>query len=75
MASKHLSPSPASLFAPGDRVIRYVDGKPLCCTVIMVMDEKQLLIRVDQPPAGYTAPVRSSDVALVSHQVHPGLFM
>ncbi len=75
MASKHLSPQPATAFAPGDQVVRYVNGKPLYCTVVIVMDETQLLIRVDQWPAGYTAPVRTSDVALVSHQPQPGLPM
>jgi len=75
MASKHLSPLPATAFAPGDQVVRYVKGDPIYCTVIVVTHETQLLVRVDQWPAGYTAPVCTSDVALLSHLSHPALLM
>ncbi len=75
MASKHLSPLAATAFAPGDQVVRYVNGGLFCCTVIVVTDETQLLVRVDQWPAGYTGPVCTIDVALLSHLSHPALLM
>jgi len=67
MSSVHYQAAPASPFAPGDQVVRYVNGKPLYCTVIVVVDETQILITADTWPAGYTAPVRASEVALVAH--------
>ena len=66
MKSKSLStggPQPA--LAPGDQVVRYVDGRPIPCTVVMVLDEERILIKADQWPAGYLAPVRTNDVVLV----------
>jgi hypothetical protein len=73
MPIDHYSDSPNLHFAPGDQVVRYMGGKPLYCTVVVVIDEMQLLIKADAWPMGYTAPVHSSQVALVSHQTPLGL--
>ena len=54
--------------APGDEVARYVDGQPIFCTIVEVVNEDQVIIEAELWPAGYTALVRRQDVSLVSRK-------
>ena len=58
----------AVALAPGDEVARYVEGKPVYCTVIEVVDEGHVLVEADLWPTGYTALVPSEDVSLLWHK-------
>ncbi len=59
-------------FAPGDQVIRYVQGVPMPCVVVVVIDEEKILIRADCWPMGYTAPVHASEVVLLVRKLDFG---
>ncbi len=54
--------------APGDEVARYVEGKPIFCTVVEVVDAHHIVIEADLWPRGYTALVHTHDVSLVSRK-------
>jgi hypothetical protein len=68
MATRYIkSTTPSSVrFAPGDQVIRYVDGQAFFCTVVQVEQDDQVRVSCNQWPSGYSALVRPQDVALVS---------
>jgi hypothetical protein len=53
-------------FAPGDQVIRYVDGQPYFCTVVQVEQDARVRVSCNLWPSGYSALVKPQDVALVS---------
>jgi hypothetical protein len=53
-------------FAPGDQVIRYIDGQPYFCTVVQVEQDERVRVSCNMWPSGYSAVVRPQDVALVS---------
>ena len=67
--SSHLPDRHGIALAPGDEVARYVEGKPVFCTVVEVVDEDHVLIEAELWPAGYTALVQTHDVSLVAHKV------
>jgi hypothetical protein len=74
MPSKFLVVPPATALAPGDQVVRYVNGKPLYCTVVTVIKDSQLLIKAEAWPTGYSAPVGMRDVMLVARLSQFGTF-
>lgn len=53
-------------FAPGDQVIRYVNGQPYFCTVVQVEQDAQVRVSCNLWPSGYSALVKPQEVALVS---------
>ncbi len=61
------SSTPRVIYAPGDQVIRYVDGQPFFCTVIEVEPGEQVRVTCQLWPSGYSAIVNSREVALVAH--------
>ncbi len=60
-------PSQIYLLAPGDHVIRYVNGEPFLCTVISVEPDQKIRVSREQWPSGYTAIVDQSDLAIVNY--------
>ncbi len=59
--------SPSSVrFAPGDQVIRYMNGQAFFCTVVQVEQDDRVRVSCNLWPSGYSALVRPQDVALVS---------
>ena len=57
---------PRVTFAPGDQVIRYVDGQPFFCTVVEVKPDESVRVSCNLWPSGYSALVKAQEVALVS---------
>lgn len=55
------------IFAPGDQVVRYVNGEPFFCTVISVEDRERIRVSCASWPSGYSALVRPQDVVLVGY--------
>jgi hypothetical protein len=55
------------IFAPGDQVVRYVNGEPFFCTVINVEDTDRIRVSCASWPSGYSALVRPQDVVLVGY--------
>jgi hypothetical protein len=53
-------------FAPGDQVIRYIDGQAFVCTVVQVEQDERVRVSCNMWPSGYSALVKPQDVALVS---------
>ena len=53
-------------FAPGDQVIRYVDGQPFFCTVVEVQLDENVRACCNLWPSGYSALVNAHEVTLVS---------
>jgi hypothetical protein len=53
-------------FAPGDQVIRYVDGQAFFCTVVQIEQDERVRVSCNLWPSGYSALVQPQDVALVS---------
>jgi hypothetical protein len=53
-------------FAPGDQVIRYIDGQAFFCTVVQIEPDDQVRVSCHLWPSGYSALVKPQDVALVS---------
>lgn len=53
-------------FAPGDQVIRYVDGQPFFCTVVEVKPDESVRVSCNLWPSGYSALVKAHEVALVT---------
>ncbi len=62
---------PEIAFAPGDQVIRYVDGQPFFCTIVEVEPDEQVRVSCNLWPSGYSAMVRTQEVTLVSRQGSP----
>ena len=62
-------PAYRTMFAPGDQVIRYVNGEPCFCTVISVEDPERIRVSCASWPSGYSALVRPQDVVLVGYTV------
>ncbi len=69
MATRFAQPTitPKIPYAPGDQVIRYIDGQPFLCTVIEVEPDERVRVSCNLWPRGYSAVLRSQEVALVSH--------
>jgi|WetSurMetagenome_2_1015567.scaffolds.fasta_scaffold1712561_1 hypothetical protein len=68
MTTRYVKPSSKTsmTFAPGDQVIRYVNGQPYFCTVVQVEQDEQVRVSCNLWPSGYSALVKPQDVALVS---------
>jgi hypothetical protein len=68
MTTRYVKPSnqTAITFAPGDQVIRYVNGQPYFCTVVQVEQDDQVRVSCNLWPSGYSALVKPQEVALVS---------
>ncbi len=47
MRPRPFRPTNTCPFATGDQVIRYVQGVPMPCVVVVVIDEQKILIRAD----------------------------
>ncbi len=62
---------PRVTFAPGDQVIRYVDGQPFFCTVVEVETDERVRVSCNMWPSGYSALVKAQEVALVSRSGLP----
>jgi hypothetical protein len=62
---------PEISLAPGDQVIRYVDGQPFFCTIVEVEPDEQVRVSCNLWPSGYSAMVRTQEVTLVSRQGLP----
>ncbi len=58
--------TPPTTFAPGDQVIRYVDGQAFFCTVVQIEQDQRVRVSCNLWPSGYSALVRPQEVALVS---------
>jgi hypothetical protein len=56
-----------AVFAPGDQVLRYVNGEPFFCTVISIEDQERIRVSCSSWPSGYSALVRPQDVVLVGY--------
>jgi hypothetical protein len=67
LAAQRQRPVRPSIFAPGDQVIRYVNGEPCFCTVISVEDTDRIRVSCASWPSGYSALVRPQDVVLVGY--------
>ncbi len=61
------SDQPRVTLAPGDQVIRYIDGQAFVCTVIEVQADGLVRVRCHLWPCGYSALVKAHEVALVAH--------
>jgi hypothetical protein len=48
---------PTVTFAPGDQVIRYVDGQPFFCTVVQIEQDERVRVSCNLWPSGYSALV------------------
>jgi hypothetical protein len=68
MATRYVRTTKRALptFAPGDQVIRYIDGGAFFCTVVQVETDEQVRVSCNLWPSGYSALVNPQDVALVS---------
>ncbi len=66
MGPQPFPPTNPCAFAPGDQVIRYVQGVAMPCVVVVVIDEEKILIRAECWPMGYTALVLASEVVLLA---------
>ena len=55
-------------FAPGDQVIRYVDGQTYICTVIEVPADDVVRVQCHCWPSGYSAVVKAHEVVLLARQ-------
>jgi hypothetical protein len=55
-------------FAPGDQVIRYVDGQAFVCTVIEVQAEAVMRVQCHLWPSGYSAVVKAHEVVLLARR-------
>ena len=66
--------APRVSFAPGDQVIRYIDGKPYICTVVEVEADGHVRVSCNQWPNGYSAVVKPQDVTLVARGGMPADF-
>ena len=58
--------TPSTTFAPGDQVIRYIDGQAFFCTVVQIEQDQQVRVSCNLWPSGYSALVKPQEVALVS---------
>jgi hypothetical protein len=76
MNTRYTKPAgaPRVSFAPGDQVIRYIDGKPFVCTVVEVEEDDHVRVACNMWPSGYSAVVKPQEVALVSRRGMPGEF-
>ena len=68
MTTRYVKPinRPRIAFAPGDQVIRYIDGQPFFCTVVQIEQDERVRVSCNMWPSGYSALVKPQDVALVS---------
>jgi hypothetical protein len=68
MTTRYIKPTntPQITFAPGDQVIRYIDGQPFFCTVVQIEQDERVRVSCNLWPSGYSALVKPQDVALVS---------
>ena len=66
--ANYISPNPSLLvaFAPGDQVIRYVDGQAYTCMVIEVPADGTVRVQCHLWPNGYSAVVKAHEVVLLS---------
>ena len=53
--------------APGDQVIRYVNGHAFFCTVISVERDQKIRVSCQQWPHGYSAVVDQHDLTPVNY--------
>ncbi len=68
MRRRPVLPTNPCPFAPGDEVLRYVQGVPVPCVVVLVINREKILIRADCWPMGCTATVHASDVVLLARK-------
>jgi hypothetical protein len=63
-------PTRARVFplAPGDQVIRYVNGQPFFCTVISVERDQKIRVSCQQWPSGYSAMVDQTDLTALNYR-------
>jgi len=54
-------------FAPGDLVIRYMNGEPFVCMVVGVEGADQLRVTCKSWPSGYNALVPARDVVRLAY--------
>ena len=68
MTTRYVKPTNKSsvTFAPGDQVIRYINGQPFFCTVVQVEQDERVRVSCNLWPSGYSALVKPQEVALVS---------
>ena len=68
MAARYIrsTNTPPITFAPGDQVIRYIDGQAFFCTVVQIEQDQQVRVSCNLWPSGYSALVKPQEVALVS---------
>jgi hypothetical protein len=73
MNTRYTRPSnrPRTSLAPGDQVIRYVNGQPFFCTVVEVQPDESVRVSCNLWPSGYSALVQAQEVALVSRSGMP----
>ena len=69
MATRYVqsTTTPRVSYAPGDHVIRYIDGQPFFCTVFEIEPDERVRVSCSLWPKGYSAVINSQEVALVSH--------
>jgi hypothetical protein len=66
-SSAALAASQARLLAPGDQVIRYVNGQTFFCMVVSVERDQKIRVSCQLWPSGYTAIVDQRDLTIINY--------